>query len=231
MKKQRVLCALCMMTCMLFTACGQEKSENVENAAASSETPVIILGDENLTEEETASPMETTAELTTQESFSEEASTAEISDKTEVDYVQGTYLGIGSAPKDATVVESKSYSDGSYTEILSCEEDTIRIHIEKEITDADSTQDMIQSRMETERGWINTIASTDEVLSESLTYPVYRFQFSTGEGEETMIHDAAYIAAGTEGFLIDCSSEASEFEENLELMEMWIDSVFLGGNE
>ncbi len=226
---KRLCLVLFLGTTILMTACGNQADKDGVHTTENAETPVIVLGDENITHEDLSGETEAEVEGTT--SISTEAATENATDgdsSKEVSFT-GTYLGIGNAPMDATVKKSVTNEDGTYVEILSCEDDTITIYMEKEILPAErDTLEKVQSYLAGKYEWKSTIASEDEELSKTIDCPVYRFQVSTGEGEETMVHDVAYITTDGFGFLLDCSCEASTFQENLELMEMWIGSAYIG---
>jgi hypothetical protein len=163
-----------------------------------------------------------------------EASTETLQEQEEQWNTQkGPVLVIGSAPKNAVLVETKESEDGSYYEDLSCEDGKLFIHIEKNKEELlVSDLQTIQSRFESQNNWKDiTLAEQDDSLSESFGYPVYRFRFSTGEGEETNLHDAIFVAGNQYTYLLDCYAAASEYHNQEELMEVFITTSYLFDDE
>lgn len=231
-KTVRKILFLVLMACLL-TACsrGEDSAANVNRDT--DENPVIVLGDENLPDpkEESKTPaMSVSAQNVgiPEEKDEETVSKNVISENVISDETQSgnsvsnnAILLIGSAPRNADVLVSSENEDGGYTEELSCENGNLFLTIVKE-----KNHGNLLKEKALKEGWTEiSIAEDDEELSELTGIPVRRYQFQTGEGEETNQHKLVFFDDGEYGFTLDCYTELTLFDDYEELMEAFISSA------
>lgn len=218
-----------LASCIAISFVGCSKENMTTENAVEEQTPKIILGDEASETKKEIEQVEASNDNVTTKGYSEASTETPQEQEEQLNNQKGPVLVIGSAPKNAVLIETKESEDGSYYENLSCEEGKLFIHIEKNKEELlVSDLQTIQSRFESQNSWKDiTLAEQDDALSESFGYPVYRFRFSTGEGEETNLHDAIFVAGNQYTFLLDCYAEASEYHNQEELMEVFITTSYL----
>lgn len=239
MKKSR-LSVIWILISLMLAACAGGRDITTEKTTEQPKEPAIVLGDENLPEPEIPEKNDEKDALTQPEEQKEEsvdkASGESSAPEKEVDAtnpVTGPVLVIGAAPKSAVLEGNTADADGGYTETLLCEDGRVVLITERgRAFFSEPSVEEIQQYFTEKGNWRQvTLARADDVLSESVGFPVFRFRYVTGEGEESVMHNMIYIAHEEYSFVLDASAEASDYPDIEELTETWIGSVSIFDGE
>lgn len=231
MKKSRLSVAVILVSVLLAACTGEDIT--TEKTTEQPKEPVIVLGDENLPEPEL--PGDTEEDDDVPVSASGNTEEPEVSPKPSASQnaaetpasVSGPVLVIGAAPKNAVLESSGTDGAGGYTETLLCEDGKIRLYLERGKNGfSERTLQEVQRYYGQKGEWKQvTLAGEDDTLAGAVGFPVFRFRYVTGEGEESVMHNMIYIAHDEYDFVLDASAEASDYPDLEELTEIWIGTV------
>ncbi len=229
MKKCRVS-VVAVFASVLLAACAGSQDITTEKTTEQTEEPVIVLGDEDLPEvtpDDDKTQLEEPEPVQGAEQDAAADSPSVSEDAVSRPVIEGPILVIGAAPKNAVLENTDTNSEGGYSETLLCEDGKVRLLIERVgniLTEGTASE--VQEYYAAKENWQQiTLAEQDEALSGTVGYPVYRFLYTTGEGEESVMHNSMYVACNEYGFFLDASSEASDYPDMEGLMNTWIETV------
>lgn len=158
------------------------------------------------------------------EDISGREAAAEGSGQTEQEPVEGPLPVLTSAPEDIVMEDFVQRADGSYAKTSYCMEGSVRLleQREKNVT-IEASSFAVQEYFSKTEGWQeDAVVQEDDVLSQTAGFPVYRYRCTTGEGEESVMHNGRCVVLDGCILRIDASAEASDYPD----LEEQIETIF-----
>lgn len=217
--KKRTIIAMLIISLLLLTlvGCKVDKKTTTEEVTSSPAQTVVSEAFNTVVESTEVPSTEPEAEKATNVPHEETQPPQEKEPETTLN--PNLVLVIGSAPKDAELLESTTNHNGTYVEKLLVD-GILTLTIKGLVPENKDLETKILAEYPDATD-ISINESADSVAS----YPTQRASFTTGSKEDTNSHVYLYIATDAKDFTFDAAVPVDSIVDYQELIEDWISTL------